>query len=165
MKYVFKRIISGFVAFVFCCTAVCAANLDYTVSYSGGTSDIIIKGTSANPKAGRSITLQVVKEGTTLSNIDYSAASSAENVILYTRQKFTDADGNFTFTFNISQAGKHTLRISDNGETVDDTKKLNISTDSALSDALEKISSAKGNPSGFDAEINSDSSIIPSMSC
>lgn len=163
MKYVFKRIISGFVAFVFCCSAVYAANLDYTVSYGGGASDVIIKGTSANSKAGRSITLQVIKEGTELSNIDYSADSSAENVILYTRQTLTDADGNFDFTFNISQSGKHTLRISDNGETIDDTKKLNVSTDAALADALAKLSSAKGNPSGFDTVMNSESVIITGM--
>lgn len=158
MKRIFKYFLSGVVALSMCTAAIGASALDYSLSYMGGDSEIIIEGISAVKKAGRSITLQIIKEG---SVIDYSIPSSAEEAFIYTRQTLTDADGLFEFSFNLDQSGKHTVRISDNGESVDDSKTICVSTNSALSDTLSDVSAAKGNPNLLDAVINSASDITP----
>lgn len=160
MKRIFKYFLSGVVALSMCTAAIGASALDYSLSYMGGDSEIIIEGISAVKKAGRSITLQIIKEG---SVIDYSIPSSAEQAFIYTRQTLTDADGLFEFSFNLDQSGKHTVRISDNGESVDDSKTICASTNSALSDTLSDVSAAKGNPNLLDAVINSASDITPSL--
>lgn len=160
MKRMFKCFLSGVVALSMCTAAIGASALDYSLSYMGGDSEIIIEGTSAVKKAGRSVTLQIIKEG---SVVDYSIPSSAEEALLYTRQTLTDADGMFEFSFNLDQSGKHTVRISDNGESVDDSKTICVSTNSALSDTLSDVSAAKGNPNLLDAVINSASDITPSL--
>jgi len=160
MKRIFKYFLSGVVALSMCTAAIGASALDYSLSYMGGDSEIIIEGISAVKKAGRSVTLQIIKEG---SVIDYSIPSSAEEAFIYTRQTLTDADGLFEFSFNLDQSGKHTVRISDNGESVDDSKTICVSTNSALSDTLSDVSAAKGNPNLLDAVINSASDITPSL--
>ena len=159
MKHMFKRILGGVLAFAFGCSAAGAGALEWSLSYGGCSSDITIDGTSAVAKSGRSITLQIIKEGTDLNDI--AIPSSAEEAILYTRKAFTDADGNFSFKLNLSQTGIHKIRISDNGETVDAAKTICVSTDAALADALSDLSAAKGNPTLADLIISSDSSITP----
>lgn len=160
-----KRIIkSGFICMLifacFCMTGY-AANNDYSLTYGGGDADIIISGTAKESMGNRQVTLQIIKEGKSIADLYPPSSLSAEEVILYTKQLMTDEKGMFAFSFKVDVQGKHTVRISDNGELLVGQTSFYRSTQEELNDALAQLNTAVGNPSGIDAVINGESTVAP----
>lgn len=157
MKHTFRTCLVCLLLVVFCCLTVCGAGADYFVSYPGGDSDIVIKGTAGVEKANRQITMQVIREG-------ISVSSAAETDVLYMRQVMTDVNGEFSFTFTIADRGEHSIRISDSGTLLAGQPVLYRSTESELSDAVAKLNAALNNADAMDMVINGNSGIAPNVS-
>lgn len=160
MKQSFKTCLVCLMVLVFCLMTVCAVGADYTVSYPGGDSEIQIQGTAGVEKANRQITLQVIREGVSVTDPGFAPDTD----ILYMRQVMTDVNGNFEFAFTVSARGEHGIRISENGALLTGANTFYRSTAEELADAVQQLNSAYNNPTAMDAVISGNSAVAPNVS-
>ncbi len=156
MKQIVKSFLICLLVLVLGCISAFAAGPDFTVSYDGGDSEIVILGTAGVEKANRQITLQVIREGADVNDVGFDP----DNDILYMRQTMTDVNGDFSFTFTLDESGEHTVRVSESGDVATPIT-LYRSTPEELEDAKAKLNAEVGDPAGIDAVIIGDSGVAP----
>ncbi len=160
MKQTFKTCLVCLMVLVFSLMTVCAVGADYTVSYSGGDSEIVIQGTAGVEKANRQITLQVIREGVSVTDPGFAPDTD----ILYMRQVMTDVNGDFNFAFTVAARGEHSIRISESGSLLTGDGTFYRSTAEELADAVLQLNGAYNNAAAMDAVICGNSAVAPNES-
>ena len=123
MKNKFRRFLSTVIFSFLAVSSVGTAA--YELQYEGGESDFTLSGKAELEKAGQIVTLKVEKEGE----------------LLYTRQTETNADGTYSFVFNISPYGEADVTVSENGSL--EEGELYKSTPLEVETALSRLNSTE----------------------
>ncbi len=160
MKQTLKTTLVCLLVLVFCCLTVGATAPDYSLSYQGGNSDVNISGAAGVEKANRQITLQIIREGVSVTDPGFDPTTD----ILYMRQIMTDVNGGFAFTFTVDERGEHTVRISESGSLLTGATSFYRSTDEELADAVGQLNGAHNNATAMDAVIGGNSAVAPNVS-
>lgn len=159
MKQTLRTCLICLLMLALCCMTAIATEADYSVSYPGGDDAVLVVGTAGVEKANRQITLQVIREGVSVSDPGFNPESD----ILYMRQVMTDANGNFSFNFTIADRGEHSLRVSDGGALLSGTATIYRSTAEELADAVAKLNAANNRPALMDGVITGNSGVAPNV--